>query len=75
MPQIQEMFDRISEYSLLDSEELLPHHRHLLEINFVKLGSDPPLHCFVISDWNLQFQFSKFSIRATSCPKMSHISL
>ena len=44
MPQIQDVFDQIMEYSLIDPEMLLPRHRHLLDIKFEVLGSGPTSH-------------------------------
>jgi hypothetical protein len=47
MPQIQDVFDRTTEYSLIDPEMLLPRHRHLLDINFEVLESGPTSHRLV----------------------------
>jgi hypothetical protein len=47
MPQIQDVFDQITEYSLIDPEMLLPRHRHLLDINFKVLESRPTSHRLV----------------------------
>jgi hypothetical protein len=47
MPQIQDVFDQITVYSLIDPEMLLPRHRHLLDIKFEVLGSGPTSHRFV----------------------------
>lgn len=44
MPQVQDVFDRITEYSLMDENMLLPRHRHLLDIDFERLGSGPSSH-------------------------------
>ncbi len=44
MPQIQDVLYRITEYSLIDPEILVPMHRHLLDINFKVLGSRPTSH-------------------------------
>ncbi len=47
MPQTQDVFDQIMEYSLIDPEMLLHRHRHLLDINFEVLGSGPTSHWLV----------------------------
>jgi hypothetical protein len=47
MPQIQDVFDQIMEYSLIEPEMLLPRHRHLLDINFEVLESRPTSHLLV----------------------------
>ena len=47
MPQILDVFDQITEYSLIDPEMLLPRHRHLLDINFEVLGGRPTSHRLV----------------------------
>jgi hypothetical protein len=47
MPQIQDVFDQITEYSLINPEMLLPRHMHLLDINFEVLGSGPTSHQLV----------------------------
>jgi hypothetical protein len=44
MPQVQDIFDRITEYSLMDERMLLPRHRYLLEVDFERLGSGPSSH-------------------------------
>ncbi len=47
MPQIQDVFDQIMEYLLIDPEMLLPRRRHLLDINSEVLGSGPTSHWLV----------------------------
>jgi hypothetical protein len=44
MPQIQDIIDRVTGYSLLDPETLLPQHRFLFEANFAALGNGPTSH-------------------------------
>jgi hypothetical protein len=44
MPQIQDIFDRVNGYPLLDPETLLDHHRFLFQANFAALGNGPTSH-------------------------------
>jgi hypothetical protein len=47
MLQIQDVFDQITEYSLIDPKMLFPRHRHLLDINFEVLESGLTSHRLV----------------------------
>jgi hypothetical protein len=44
MPQIQEIIEKVDEYSLLDPKTLLPRHRFLLDTNFSTLSDRPTSH-------------------------------
>jgi hypothetical protein len=44
MPQIQDIFDKVNGYALLDPVSLLPRHRCLLEADFAALGNRPTSH-------------------------------
>jgi hypothetical protein len=66
MPQIQDVFDQIMEYLLIDTEMLLPRHRHLLDINFEVLGSGPTSHRLV---WlaDVEFALSASTLSQLGC--------
>jgi hypothetical protein len=76
IPQIHDVFDQIMEYSLINPADLLPRHRHLLEIDFELIGRGSSAHCLIwISDMESALSVSRLYRSGSLTPlAISHFS-